>query len=125
MLTESTVTLNSICNSTPERVVYRLFCLPCVLVLYLFAVLVDFQFLFKGKTLVIITPVPDHCYFFPYSQTLFANLLVSIYLISFVFVVLYLESLGASMMYLQYRFIGQVTGNLSRESVIIWVIRLY
>ena len=29
--------------------------------------------------MVIITPVPDHCYFFSYSQTLFANVLVSIF----------------------------------------------
>ena len=39
----------------------------------------DFQFPFKGKTLVIITPVPDQCCFFSYNQTLFAILLVKIF----------------------------------------------
>ena len=63
-----------------ERVVYRLICPPCVLlVLCLFVVLVDFQIHFKGKTLVLITPVSDHCYFFSYSQTFLAILLVYIY----------------------------------------------
>ena len=38
--------------------------------------LVDFEFPFEGKTLVLITPAPDHCYFFSYSQTFFALLLV-------------------------------------------------
>ena len=47
--------------------------------LRLFVVLVDFQFHFEGKILVLITPVPDHCYFFSYSQTLFAILLVYIF----------------------------------------------
>ena len=43
-------------------------CSPCVLlVVCLFVVLVIFQFPFEGKTLVLITPVPDHCYFFSYS----------------------------------------------------------
>ena len=57
-----------------------LICSPCVLlVLCLFVVLVDFQFRFEGKTLIINTPVPDHCYFFSYSQTLFANVFVYIF----------------------------------------------
>ena len=57
-----------------------LICLPCVLlVLCLFVVLVDFQFPFEGKTLVFITPVPDQCYLFSYSQTLFAILHVYIF----------------------------------------------
>ena len=62
-----------------ERAFYRLICSPCVLVLCLFVVLVDFQFRFEGKTLVLITPGPDHCYFFSYSQTIFANVLVYIF----------------------------------------------
>ena len=63
-----------------ERIVYLLICSPCGLVLCLFVVLVDVRFPFEGKTLVLITPVPDHCYFFTYSQTLFAILLVYVML---------------------------------------------
>ena len=63
-----------------EIVVYGLICSPCVLlVLCLFVALVDFQFRFEGKTLVLTTPVPDHCYFFLNSQTLSAILLVYIF----------------------------------------------
>ena len=47
-----------------------------LLVLGLFVVSVDFQFRFEGKTLVLITPVPDLCYLFSYSQKLFENVLV-------------------------------------------------
>ena len=59
-----------------------LICSPCVLLVLLvclFVVLVDFQFPFEGRTLVLITTVPDNCYFFSYSQTLFAILLVYIF----------------------------------------------
>ena len=63
-----------------KRIVYRSICSPCVfLVLRLFIVLVDFLFNYKGKTLTLITPVPNHCDFFSYSQTLFAILLVYIF----------------------------------------------
>ena len=63
-----------------ERVVYRLICSPCVLlVLCLFVVLVDFQNQFNGKTLVLFIPVSDHCYFFSYSQTFLAILLEYIF----------------------------------------------
>ena len=86
-----------------------LICSSCVLlVLCLFVVSVDFQFPFKGKTLVIITPDPDHCYFFSYSQTLFEFCLRK-YLKSSVFVVLCLESFGAPMMHFQNWFLSQVT----------------
>ena len=51
-------------------------CSPCIMSI---VVLVDFQFPFEGKTLILITTVPDHCYFFSYSQTLFAILLVYIF----------------------------------------------
>ena len=61
------------------RVVYRWICLPCVLVLCLFAVLVDFKFRLEGKTFVLITTVPDHCYFFSYSQALFVILFVYLF----------------------------------------------
>ena len=47
-----------------------------LLVFGLFVVSVVFQFRFEGKTLVLITPVPDLCYLFSYSQTLFENVLV-------------------------------------------------
>ena len=73
---QTCVTLNSLFW---ERGVYILICSPCVLLaLCRFVVLVDFQFPFGGKTLVLITPFPDHCYFFSYSQTRFAILLVYI-----------------------------------------------
>ena len=81
-------------------------------------VLVDFQFCIEGKTLVLITPVADHCYVFSCSQTLFAILLVYIFY-KFCICSLCLESFGASMMYFRNCFLGQVTGNLSRESDII------
>ena len=79
LLTEITVTINSLCNFT---IFWKelLICSPCVLlVLCLFVILVDFQFRFEGNTLVLITPVPDRCYFFSYIQTLFAILLVYIF----------------------------------------------
>ena len=81
LFTESIVTLNYLqFYSCWEKGVYMLICSPCVLlVLCLFVVLVDFQFHLEGKTLVIITPVPDHGYFFSYSQTLFTNLLFYIF----------------------------------------------
>ena len=47
-------------------------------VLCLFVVLVDYQVRFEGKALVLITPIPDYCYFFSYSQTPCAILLVYI-----------------------------------------------
>ena len=80
LFTESTVTLNYLqFYSCWEKIVYMIICSPCVLlVLCIFVVLVDFQFRLEGKILVIITPVPDHCYFFSYSQTLFANLFLYI-----------------------------------------------
>ena len=37
----------------------------------LFVILVGSHFGFEGKTLVMFAPVPDHCNFFSYSQTLF------------------------------------------------------
>ena len=66
--------------------------------------------------MVLITPVPGHCYLLSFSQTVFLQICLFIYLISSVFVVLCLESFGASMMYFQSWFLSQVTGNLSRES---------
>ena len=63
-----------------ERAVYWLICSPCaVLILCIFVVLVDFQFRFEGNTLVLITPVPNHCYLFSYSHALLAILLVYIF----------------------------------------------
>ena len=69
-------------NSCWERVVYRFICSPCVLlVLCLFVFLVDFQFRFEGKTLVLINPVHDYCYFFSYFivRPFSADLLVYIF----------------------------------------------
>ena len=61
------------------RVVYRLFCSPNVLVVKcLFVALVKFQFRYEDTTLVLITPVPDHCNFFSYNQILFEVLLAYI-----------------------------------------------
>ena len=77
------MTLNSLYDFTQ----FELLCLPCVLlVLCLFVFLVDFQFRFEGKTLVINTPVPDQCYFFIHSDP-FCNFALFTYLISSVFVV--------------------------------------
>ena len=88
-----------------------LICSPCVLlVACLFVVLVDFQFLFEGKTLFLITPVPDHCYCF-HTVRSFLQFCLCISLKSSVFVVLCLESFGASMMYFQNWFLSQVTFN--------------
>ena len=57
-----------------------LICSPCVLLSScLFVVLVDVQFPCEGKTWVLKTPAPEHCYFFSYNQTLFAILLVYIF----------------------------------------------
>ena len=54
--------------------------IPCVLfVLCLFVILVDSHFGFEGKTLVMIAPVPDHCNFFSYGQTLFAIISLHIF----------------------------------------------
>ena len=40
---------------------------------------VDSHFGFEGKTLVMIAPVPDHCNFFSYGQTLFAIIILHIF----------------------------------------------
>ena len=73
------------------RVVFRLFCSPNVLVvLCLFVALVEFRFHYEDTTLVLITPVPDHCYFFHTIRS-FLKFCLLIYLISCVFVVLCLK----------------------------------
>ena len=109
-----------------ERVVYRIICLPSVLlVLCLFVVLVDFQFITRlCKTLVLYSSSWSLLLLFIQSDP-FCKLCLFIYLISSVFVVLCLESIAVSMMYFQNLFLNQVTGNFSRESVILWAIWLY
>ena len=62
------------------RVVHLVTQSPCVLfVLCLFVILFDSHFGFKGKTLVVIVPVPDHCNFLLYGQTLFAIIFLNIF----------------------------------------------
>ena len=107
------MTLNSLYNFTPfGKELYIDLSAHLVFSLYYvyFLVLVDFQFRFEGKSLVLITPVPDHYCFFSYCQTLL-QLYLFIYLINSVFVVLCLESFGASMVYFHNWFLSKVTGN--------------
>ena len=44
-----------------------------------FLTLVDSHFGFVGKTFIMIAPVPDHCNFFSYGQTLFAIIFLHIF----------------------------------------------
>ena len=60
-----------------ERVVLRLILVFSMYYFYLSFWLIS-NTVFEGKTLVLITPVPDHCYFFSYNRTLFAILFVHI-----------------------------------------------
>ena len=85
------------------------------IVLRLFVFLVDFQFRFEGKTFVSILEFLISVTYFIHSDT-FCNFALFIYLISSVFVVLCIESFGASMIYFQNWFLSQVTG---RELVIL------
>ena len=114
LLTESTVTLNSLRNllllgKSCLQVNLLTLCSSCIMSICSFCWFrgQDFGSHYSSSWSLILIII---------QSDFFLQICLFIYLISSVFVVLCLESFGASMMYFQSWFLSQVTGNLSRES---------